>query len=49
MGKDKLEGLAQWIKQELVSLCHGEIHVILKIRDGRVALIEKTKLVKEKP
>lgn len=49
MLKEKLHTLALWINKELGSLDHGEIHVILKVRDGRLALIEKTKIVKEKP
>jgi hypothetical protein len=31
------------------SIKHGEIHVILKVRDSRVTLIEKMKIEKEKP
>lgn len=27
---------------------HSELHVKLKVRDGKVTLIEKTKIVKEK-
>ena len=45
----ELENLMNWIFLELKSIDHGEIHVILKIRDTHVALIEKVKIVKEKP
>ena len=45
----KLEELMIWIFQELETIDHGEIHVVLKVRDSRVALIEKMKIVKEKP
>jgi hypothetical protein len=44
-----LEELMLWITQELKSMKHGEIHVILKVHDSRVALIEKMKIEKEKP
>jgi len=44
-----LEELMLWIARELKSINHGEIHVILKVRDSRVALIEKMKIEKEKP
>jgi hypothetical protein len=49
MGKEQLQKLALWIQQELGSLDHGEIHITLKVRDKHLALIEKTKIVKEKP
>jgi len=49
MDREKLSELALWIQRELGSLDHGEIHVIMKVRDGRLSLIEKTKIVKEKP
>jgi len=49
MGKEKLQKLALWIQQEFRSLEHGEIHITLKIRDKHLALIENTKIVKEKP
>jgi len=44
-----LEELMLWIFQELKSIEHGEIHVILKVHDCKVALIEKMKVIKEKP
>ncbi len=44
-----LEELMLWICQELKSINHGEIHIILKVRDFQVVLIEKVKIVKEKP
>ena len=44
-----LEELMLWIARELKSINHEEIHVILKVRDSRVALIEKMKIEKEKP
>jgi hypothetical protein len=49
MREETLFTLAHWINEELGTLDHGEIHVTLKVRDGRLALIEKTKIVKEKP
>jgi hypothetical protein len=49
MGIDKLKDITMWIAKELIPIDHGEIHVTLKVRDGKVALIEKTKIVKEKP
>ena len=44
-----LEDLMHWILQELKSIDYGEIHVTLKVHDCKVALIEKVKIVKEKP
>ena len=41
--------LSQWIGREVLSILHGEIHVVVKVHDGRVAIIEKTKVEKEKP
>ncbi len=49
MGKEQLQKLALWIQKELGTLDHGEIHITLKVRDKQLALIEKTKIVKEKP
>lgn len=49
MGTDKLKEITMWIAKELIPMDHGELHVTLKVRDGQVALIEKTKIVKEKP
>lgn len=49
MEMEKLDEIALWIGKELVFMNHGEIHVVLKVRDGKVALIEKTKVMKEKP
>jgi hypothetical protein len=46
---EKGKEILYWMFRELKTLSHGEIHIILKVRDGKVALIEKTKLVKEKP
>lgn len=43
-----IEKLMNWIPHELKSIDHGEIHVVLKVLDHRVALIEKVKIVKEK-
>lgn len=48
LGEDRLTELSLWMHRELESLDHGEIHVILKVRDGRLPLIEKNKIVKEK-
>lgn len=45
----ELENLMNWIFLELQSIDHGEIHVVFKVRDNHVALIEKVKIVKEKP
>jgi hypothetical protein len=44
-----LEDVMLWIFQELESINHGEIHVTFKVHDSRVTLIEKAKIVKEKP
>lgn len=44
-----LEELMLWITQELELIKHGEMHVILKVHDSRVTLIEKMKIEKEKP
>ena len=49
MGIDKLKEITVWIAKELIPMDHGELHVTLKVRDGKVALIEKTKVLKEKP
>lgn len=49
MGKEQLQKLALWIQTELGTLDHGEIHITLKVRDKHLALIEKSKIVKEKP
>ena len=38
-----------WMMREVKTINHGEIHIVLKVRDWRVALIEKTKIIKEKP
>jgi len=37
-----------WIAKKLIPMDHSELHVKLKVRDGKVTLIEKTKIVKEK-
>ena len=47
MGIEKLKDITMWIAKELIPMDHGELHVTLKVRDGKVALIEKTKIVKE--
>lgn len=49
MGIEKLKDITMWIANEQIPMDHGELHVTLKVRDGKVALIEKTKVVKEKP
>jgi hypothetical protein len=41
--------LVQSITQEIKPIDHGEVHLVFKLRDHQVALIEKTKIVKEKP
>lgn len=38
-----------WIARELRSIKYGEIHVILKVHDNRICIIEKMKIEKEKP
>lgn len=48
MGKEKLQKFALWIQQEFGSLEHGEIHITLNTRDKHLALIENTKIMKEK-
>ena len=45
----KCKELLYWILRELQTIDHGEIHIVLKVRDRRVSLIEKTKIIKEKP
>ena len=45
----KLEELMHWIYEELGSIDHGELHVVFKIRDHKVALVERVKIEKEKP
>ena len=49
MQRSEVEKIMKWVLQELKMIEHGELHVILKVRDSRVALIEKVKIVKEKP
>jgi hypothetical protein len=49
MTQQTLIDLMQWIVKEIKPINHGEIHIVFKIRDYKVALIEKTKIVKEKP
>jgi hypothetical protein len=49
MHEKALRELMQWINQEIKPIDHGEVHLVFKIRDYQVALIEKTKIVKEKP
>jgi hypothetical protein len=44
-----LEDLMLWIFQELKSVKYGEIHIVLKVRDYQVVLVEKVKNIKEKP
>ena len=44
-----LEELMLWIARELRSIKYGEIHVILKVHDNRISIIEKMKIEKEKP
>jgi hypothetical protein len=39
----------QWISREIKPINHGEIQIVLKVRDHRLALIEKIKTVKEQP
>jgi hypothetical protein len=45
----KCKEILHWMINELRTLSHGEIHIVLKVRDRRVSLIEKTKIIKEKP
>ena len=47
MHEKALRELVQWIDQEIKPIDHGEVHLVFKIRDHQVALIEKTKIVKE--
>jgi hypothetical protein len=49
MKLEKYKDLMHWILREIAAIDHGEIHIELKVRDGQLALIEKTKIVKEKP
>jgi hypothetical protein len=49
MKLEKYKDLMHWILREIATIDHGEIHIELKVRDGHLALIEKTKIVKEKP
>lgn len=49
MNFTKGKELLLWIMHELKTLAHGEIHITIKVRDSRVAIIEKTKIIKEKP
>lgn len=46
---EKLKEITIWIAKKLIPMDHDEFHVTLKVRDGKVTLIEKTKVVKEKP
>jgi hypothetical protein len=41
--------LLMWIFRELNTISHGEVHITFKVRDGKVALIEKSKIIKVKP
>ena len=45
----KLEELMHWIYEELMTIDHGELHVVFKVRDHKVALIERVRIEKEKP
>ena len=45
----QLKEIMHWVFKELATINHGEIHIVFKVRDYQVALIEKTKIVKEKP
>jgi len=47
MGINQFREITMWIAKELTSMDHGNLHAVLKIRDGQVALVEKTKTVKE--
>lgn len=49
MNFTKGKEILQWVFQELKTMNHGVIHIVLKVRDRRVSLIEKTKTIKEKP
>ena len=49
MQSSLLTQITEWIECQLASLHHGEIHLLLKIHDGRIAFIEKSKVEKEKP
>lgn len=49
MNSAKYKEILSWMTRELQTVDHGEIHIVLKVRDRRVSLIEKTKIIKEKP
>ena len=49
MTQKTLLDLMQWIAREIKTINHGEIQIVLKVRDHRLALIEKIKTVKEQP
>lgn len=49
MTEKALLELMQWIAQEIRPIDHGEVQIVFKIRDHKVALIEKTTVLKEKP
>lgn len=49
MKLEKCKDLMHWILREITTIDHGEIHIELKVRDGQLSLIEKTKIIKEKP
>lgn len=44
-----LEELMLWISKELKSIKHGEIHVILKVHDSRISMVEKIIIERRKP
>ena len=49
MNFDKNKDILHWMVHELKTINLGEIHIVLKVRDGKITLIEKTKIIKEKP
>ncbi len=49
MNLTKGKEILLWMLQEIKTITYGEIHVVLKVHDARVVLIERSKICKEKP
>ncbi len=49
MTTEKVRGVFLWMLKEIKTMSYGEIHVVLKVHDGKIAYIERSKTLKEKP
>lgn len=45
----KLSEIMLWVKNAIASFPHCEVQLVFKVRDGKVVLVEKILIEKEKP